>query len=61
MQLYESELRFRQIQTERCSIPAWTKAEHMEMSAPEKELWRYSGDVMCPSQNNEGTEVCFSL
>lgn len=24
MQLYESELRFRQIQTERCSVPAWT-------------------------------------
>lgn len=23
MQLYESELRFRQIQTERCSVPAW--------------------------------------
>ena len=24
----------------------------MKMIDPEKELWRYSGDVMCPSQKH---------
>ncbi len=23
-------------------IPSWAKAEHMEISIPQKELWRYS-------------------
>ena len=25
-------------------IPSWAKAEHMEISIPQKELWRYSKD-----------------
>ena len=25
-------------------IPSWEKAEHMEISIPQKELWRYSKD-----------------
>ena len=23
-------------------IPSWAKAEHMEISVPQKELWKYS-------------------
>ena len=61
MQIYDNDLRYKQIQNKIMNMPQWAKAEHMEMSVPEKELWRYSGDVMCPSQNTEGTEVCFSL
>ncbi|MGO4948106.1 hypothetical protein ACTQ50_17340 [Blautia sp. Sow4_E7] len=61
MQIYDNDLRYKQIQNKMMNMPQWAKAEHMEMSVPEKELWRYSGDAMCPSQKNEGTEVCFSL
>ena len=25
-------------------IPSWAKAEHMEISIPQKDLWRYSKD-----------------
>ena len=44
MQIYDNDLRYKQIQNKMVNMPQWAKAEHMEMSVPEKELWRYSGD-----------------
>ena len=52
MQIYDNDLRYKQIQNKIMNMPQWVKAEHIEMSVPEKELWRYSGDVMCPSQKH---------
>ena len=52
MQIYDNDLRYKQIQNKIMNMPQWAKAEHMEMSVPEKELWRYSGDAMCPSQKH---------
>ena len=52
MQIYDNDLRYKQIQNKMVNMPQWAKAEHMEMSVPEKELWRYSGDAMCPSQKH---------
>nr|MBQ4454397.1 hypothetical protein [Clostridia bacterium] len=34
-------LRMKELQPQ---IPSWAKAEHMEISIPQKELWRYSED-----------------
>ena len=50
MQIYDNDLRYKQIQNKMMNMPQWAKAEHMEMSVPEKEFWQYSGDAMCPSQ-----------
>ena len=55
MQIYDNDLRYQQIQNKMMSMPQWEKAEHMEMSVPENELWRYCGDAACPSQNSENT------
>ena len=52
MQIYDNYLRYQQIRNQMMNMPQWAKAEHMEMSVPEKELWRYSGDAMCPSQKH---------
>ena len=52
MQIYDNDLRYKQIQNKIMNMPQWAKAEHMEMSVPEKELWRYSGDAMCASQKH---------
>ena len=52
MQIYDNDLRYKQIQNKMTNMPQWAKAEHMEMSVPEKELWRYSGDAMRPSQKH---------
>ena len=52
MQIHDNDLRYQQIRNQMMNMPQWAKAEHMEMSVPEKELWRYSGDAMCPSQKH---------
>ena len=52
MQIHDNDLRYQQIQNQMMNMPQWAKAKHMEMSVPEKELWRYSGDAMCPSQKH---------
>ena len=52
MQIYDNDLRYKQIQNKMMNMPQWAKAEHMEMNVPEKELWQYSGDAMCPSQKH---------
>ena len=52
MQIYDNDLRYKQIQNKMMNMPQWAKAEHMEMSVPEKELWRYSGDAKRPSQKH---------
>ena len=36
--IYDNDLRYKQIQNKMMNMPQWTKAEHMEMSVPEKEL-----------------------
>ena len=61
MQIYDNDLRYKQMQNKIMNMPQWAKAEHMEMSVPEKELWRYSGDVMCPSQKHRRHRGGFSL
>ena len=61
MQIYDNDLRYKQIQNKMVNMPQWAKAEHMEMSVPEKELWRYSGMLCALHKNAEGAEVCFSL
>ena len=52
MQIHDNDLRYQQIQNQMMNMPQWAKAKHMEMSVPEKEFWRYSGDAMCPSQKH---------
>ena len=52
MQIHDNDLRYQQIRNQMMNMPQWAKAEHMEMSVPEKELWRYSGDAMRPSQKH---------
>ena len=42
MQIHDNDLRYQQIQNQMMNMPQWAKAKHMEMSVPEKELWRYS-------------------
>ena len=52
MQIHDNDLRYQQIQNQMMNMPQWAKAKHMEMSVPEKEFWRYSGDAMCPKQKH---------
>ena len=34
-------------------IPSWAKTEHMEISIPQKELWRYSEDPATQRKKHE--------
>ena len=52
MQIHDNDLRYQQIQNQMMNMPQWAKAKHMEMSVPDKEFWRYSGDAMCPKQKH---------
>ena len=52
MLIHDNDLRYQQIQNQMMNMPQWAKAKHMEMSVPEKEFWRYSGDAMCPKQKH---------
>ena len=43
---------YQPVQNQMMNMPQLAKAKHMEMSVPEKELWRYSGGAMFPSQKH---------
>ena len=61
MQIYDNDLRYKQIQNKIMNMPQWVKAEHMEMSVPEKSFGVIAGMLCALHKNTEGTEVCFSL
>ena len=61
MQIYDNDLRYKQIQNKMVNMPQWAKAEHMEMSVPEKSFGDISGMLCALHKNTEGAEVCFSL
>ena len=61
MQIYDNDLRYKQIQNKMMNMPQWAKAEHMEMSVPEKSFGDIAGMLCVLHKNTEGAEVCFSL
>ena len=61
MQIYDNDLRYKQIQNKIMNMPQWAKAEHMEMSVPEKSFGDIAGMLCALHKNTEGAEVCFSL
>ena len=61
MQIYDNDLRYKQIQNKMMNMPQWAKAEHMEMSVPEKSFGDIAGMLRALHKNTEGAEVCFSL
>ena len=61
MQIYDNDLRYKQIQNKMMNMPQWAKAEHMEMSVSEKSFGDIAGMLCALHKNTEGAEVCFSL
>ena len=45
MQIYDNDLRYKQIQNKMVNMPQWAKAEHKDMCVAEQELWRLRGVV----------------